>query len=166
MQDERSERENAALLNETLAFGPATSELIDLARQKSAASMRAIDHANGTVVRAARIEVNANGQHVFKNGDWRLNVCDTGLLAPRTKSRNFDAPTCGNREILMPHDLPVRIRRLVEEDRAYGEAVSAQYCDGGGSGGRRRCQRTNARMGKEVARSTAPVDGDWCERVS
>ena len=54
------------------------------------------------------------------------HVRDTSLVSPWAVLGNVDALSRGDREILVPNDLPVCGRRLVEEKRANGEAPIAK----------------------------------------
>jgi hypothetical protein len=78
-------------------------------------------HSERTVIHAAVVEVDSNGQHVAEDTGWRTNMSDAGLYRPRPPTIGINSSLDGNKAILMPAYLPIQFRILVEEDSAYGE---------------------------------------------
>ena len=56
-------------------------------------------------------------------------MSDTRLDRPWPKVSRVLSFTHGYRPILVPHDFPIRVGCLVEQDAAYSEAFLAEYAD-------------------------------------
>jgi len=103
---------------------------IDGIRCEAAESMRAVDDANRTIVSCTRIEVQAQRDHVLENIGRRLHVRDAALIRPRSIAGYVGALSSGDCEVLVPNNFPVRVRRLVEEERPHRETTLAEDRDG------------------------------------
>jgi hypothetical protein len=60
---------------------------------------------------------------MLENIDRRLDVRDVSFVGPRAIARNVDARLRGYGQVLMPDNLPIRARRLIEEEGADREAA-------------------------------------------
>jgi hypothetical protein len=100
----------------------------DLLLRQAAVPMTTRNRAQGAVLEVVFVEVNANCQHPFENGSWRLNVVYTVFDGPRTEAGMFDAAGHCDGQILVPGDLPVRFGSFVEEDALYRAAIGPQNC--------------------------------------
>src|SRR5262245_8264762 len=83
VNDQWTEGENAAFLDETIARRLAPTQVLYAVRAEAPQPMRAVEHAHRTVVRAARIQVEADDEHPLEHRHWRLNVRYSLFLAPR-----------------------------------------------------------------------------------
>ena len=128
--------------------------------------MRAIDNANGAVVCGARIEMQANGEHALEDVDRRLYVRDTALLGPRSVVGHLNALLRGDREVLVPNDLPIRVGSLVEEERTDGEARVAKNGDRELPECRRRGQSSDARVVEQIASPAAAGSREKSDAVA
>ena len=146
VQNQWAKRENAALLDEAILLRLGATDFIDPIRQETTMPMRTVDDPYGAIISAARIQMNAHGEHVLKNRHGRLNVVNAGLLGPRAEARHLDALTCRNRKILMPNNLPVGVRRFVEKNRADCETLIAKHGGSGGTSSGRRGQSAHRRV--------------------
>ena len=162
VNDQGTKGEDTALFDEALALGLGSSQLVDGAGRESAKAMRALYDSNGTVRRRARVEVNANGEHPLKDINGRLHVRHPSLFGPRPKSWHVDALARGDREILMPHDFPIRGWCFVEEQRADSEALVTEHRGRKGPNIRRDGERSNVLVQKQVSRTAAPIYCVWC----
>src|SRR5437879_2183496 len=84
--------------------------------------MRAIENANGPILRVARIEMDTDRKHLIENIHRRLHVRHAGLVCPGAVSREIDALLSRHRQVLVPDHLPVRVGSLVEEEGTDCEA--------------------------------------------
>jgi len=67
--------------------------------------------------------VQADGEHVFEDVGWRLNVEDVCLDRPWSEALRFDAFLDGDGHVLMPGNFPVGAGDFVEEDAADGDRM-------------------------------------------
>src|SRR5713101_9428257 len=89
--------------------------------------MRAWNHAEGTVILAAIIEMNTDREHLLQNGKLRAHMNDIGFARPRSPALDMEFLPNGNHTVLMPHHLPVRFWTFVKKDSSHREAVGPQH---------------------------------------
>lgn len=77
------------------------------------------EDSQGAVLRGGVVEVEAEGDHLHENGDGGLDVRNAVLDRPRSEAGDVPPLLDGEGEVLMPGDLPVGVRCLVE-DRQLG----------------------------------------------
>ena len=65
-------------------------------------------------------------EHLLEDRDRRLHMRDTSVFGPGAVPWNVHTQLRGNRKVLMPHDGPIRIRCLVEEECVDGETGIAK----------------------------------------
>jgi hypothetical protein len=114
VQNEWSHQQEAASLNDALNFGRSSFPSIDGRGVESSVSMRTGQHAQGTAVRPAIIEVHSHSQHSLENGNRGLHVHDPFFLRPSREAGRGTALADGDRQILVPRHLPIRLATLVE----------------------------------------------------
>lgn len=94
----------------------------------------------GAVVLGAGINVNAERNHTREHGGGRLHMGDSVLGGPGTEARGVRFVGHGNGQVLVPGDVPVGGRGLVEKngaDRARSVSESGVcYWERGGAGGK------------------------------
>ena len=117
--------------------------------------MRAVYHTHRSILLGARIEMDAEREHMLEDFNRRLYVRDAGFLAPRSVTGNIVALRSGYRQVLVPNDFPVRLGSLVEEQRAHGEARRTE--NGSRERSERRCRgnRANAGIVKKISGTAA-----------
>jgi len=64
--------------------------------------------------------------HPFEEVDWRLNVRNAVLDAPRSESRRISPGTKCQGEVLVPRNQPIGFRALVEANGPDGTRVGGQ----------------------------------------
>jgi hypothetical protein len=89
-------------------------------------SVRARQDSDGTVVLTAIVKVQAHRDHLTQDMVRRLYALNTCFLRPRPESWGVEPLLDRDGEILVPRDLPVGLRRLVEEDATNCEALGAE----------------------------------------
>jgi len=89
--------------------------------------MRAWNHAEGTVILAAIIQMNTDREHSLQNGNLRAHMNDIGFARPRSPTFDMDFLPNGNHTVLMPRHLPVRSWTFVEKDSSHREALVSQH---------------------------------------
>src|SRR5258708_22860586 len=89
--------------------------------------MRAWNHAEGTVILAAIIQMNTDREHSLQNGNLRAHMNDIGFARPRSPTFDMDFLPNGNHTVLMPRHLPVRSSTFVEKDSSHREALVSQH---------------------------------------
>jgi hypothetical protein len=72
------------------------------------------------------IEMDSYVQHLLENPHRWLNVRRTILGGPGNESCDLYPLFNGNGEILMPRNLPISVRVLVEENRTHQPGLSAE----------------------------------------
>ena len=162
MNDQGTKGEDTALFDEAFALCLGSPQLVDGGGRESAKAMRAFDDSNGTVRRRTRVEMDANGEHPLEDINGRLHVWHPSLFGPRAKSWHVNALARGDREILVPHDFPIGGWRLVEEQRADSEALVTEDRVCKGPNISRHGERSNVLVRKQVARTAASIDREWC----
>jgi hypothetical protein len=115
-----------------------------------AAAMRARRCHQRSARRPTGIEMKSNRQHSLENRGWRTNVRNAGPDRPRPETGDLRAPSHGDREILMPGDVPVGLGRLVEQDRPHRERGVRQACMHDRKQRRRLRQLANRRHSQHV----------------
>src|SRR5690242_20221240 len=88
--------------------------------------MRTGNHTQRSVITPTFVQMKSDGEHASHNFARRLHVHDSRLRRPRTKSFNVLALADGNRQVLMPSDLPVRCSRLIEENSPNRETFGSK----------------------------------------
>ena len=58
----------------------------------------------------------SGGEHPFEEVDWRLNVRNAVLDAPRSETRRISPGTKRQGEVLVPRNQPIGFREFVEVD--------------------------------------------------
>jgi hypothetical protein len=81
-----------------------------------AVQVGAWDDAQGTILLTTVVEVEPHGDHVLQHLGQRLNVNHVGLHRPWPEPLGLDTLLHGNGHVLVPGNLPIRVRNLVEED--------------------------------------------------
>src|SRR5947209_7942575 len=107
--------------------------------------MCTVDDPNRTVVSRTRVEMQTESKHLLEDSGRRLYMRNTGFLGPRSVASHIDPPLRGDGEILMPDNFPVRVRRLVEEERPHRETRFTENGDGQLSESWMRRKRSDAR---------------------
>lgn len=161
MKEQGAECEHGTFRGETYALGLLRTNGIDRVGPETPEPMRAIDHSHRAILDGTWIEMEANSEHVLENVGRRLDVRHTTLLRPWPVARDVDAGFRGDGEVLVPNDSPVRVGRLVEEERADGEAGLAENSRSKPTKGRRRGECGDVRLIEQVTRAAAT---SLCER--
>jgi len=115
--------------------------------------MRAWNHAEGTVILAAIIQMNTDREHLLQNGKLRAHMHDIGFDRPWSPAFDVEFFANSNHAILMPRHLPVRFSTLVEKDSSHREAVGSKHRCNGPSHLIRTCDDAYDHIGEEVANS-------------
>ena len=141
MKEQGTEGEDGALGGKTQRLRVVGANAINRLSSQPAETMRTTDDSHWSIVDGARIEMQANGEHVLENVCRRLNVRHASLLRPRSIVGHIAAFLSGDGEILVPDHLPVRVGSLVEEQCADRKAGVAKYSRGKLSQSGRRGER-------------------------
>src|SRR5688500_6322949 len=83
------------------------STLLDGALAQFSILVRSRKNTHRSVRRAARIQMHAHGDHALEDFSWGLHVNNAGFDGPRAKASDVASLSDGDREVLMPRDLPV-----------------------------------------------------------
>ena len=115
--------------------------------------MRAWNHAEGTVIVAAIIQMNANREHLLQNGKLRAHMDNVGFARPWSPTFDMEFLPNGNDAVLMPSHLPVPFLTFVEEDSSHREALASQHRCERPPHLIRTCDAAHDLVGEEVANS-------------
>ena len=125
VHQQRAHEENGASRRGQVGRRAAGGDVRQLALGELSGAMAAGDDAQRTVLGAARVEVNADGQHLGQHFRRRLDVQRARLAAPRSIAGNGHPFLDRDGPILMPLRPPVRGGRLVEQRGFDGDQVAA-----------------------------------------
>lgn len=89
--------------------------------------MRRRENSQWPVVWPALVEMQPNSKNSAHDVQRRLYMHDARFHTPRTKAIGFAPLTNGYGQVLVPHDLPVGLLRLVEKNAPRSEATSAKH---------------------------------------
>ena len=103
--------------------------------------------------------MNPKGQHVLHDLSGRLDMRHARLFSPRSVARNVALFLNGDGKILVPHNFPIRRRRLVEEKRSDSEASLVEYRDSQVTNCRINGELADTIDGKQVASASSASDG-------
>ncbi len=131
MQQERPERQQPAAPRGACDLGDHAPQVFDLALAQLAKRVRSGKHAHGAVVGRAVVEVHPNRDHAGQDLRRRLHMDDAVLQRRRfdrggAEPRLVVAGCDGDRHILMPRHLPVRVESLVKQNGAGHETPRAK----------------------------------------
>lgn len=99
---------------------------LNLMFRKFAIKVGTRDNPKSPVFGRAVIEMEANRDHLFKDGCRWLNMQNSLLLRPWSEAVSFHLLIYSDGHVLVPRNLPVRILCLVEEDSTYRSRISTQ----------------------------------------
>lgn len=99
----------------------------NLLRRQSARFVGARYDLQWAITRTALIQVQPQGKHLLEHLNGRLNMRDPVLNGPCGEASDLDFLLNGDREILMPGNLPIRFRRLVKENAPHDQRVHAEH---------------------------------------
>lgn len=100
---------------------------LNLGGCQPAAAMRPRQDQQRAIRLVAVVEVQAHGQHPLQDPRRGLDVDHAGFLRPRPEAVHISTLADRDRQVLVPYHVPVRLRRLVEQDAAHRKAVRPQH---------------------------------------
>jgi hypothetical protein len=110
MEQERAHQQSVPSRGDAKKVRVLTAKCLNLFGRKSAQAMRSGQDAQCTIRLVGVVEVKPDSEHLLEEFDWRLDVRNTILRAPRPKPRMLGANAKRQRQILMPRNQPVRAR--------------------------------------------------------
>src|SRR5262249_35127524 len=113
--------------------------------------MRTGNDAQRSVIKPTLVKMQSYCEHVIHDFRWRLDVHDPIFHCPRSKALNITALSNGNRQILMPNNLPICASRFVEKYRPHGKAFRSHNRFHYSTDWSGYCQLTNTWNRKEIS---------------
>jgi hypothetical protein len=126
VEQQRAHEQDVVCFEDAWNFVSLYLPSLDGCRVEPAAAMRSGQHAQGTIVRTTVVEVHPHRQHPLEYGNRRLDVYDPLLLRPSSKAGDALAVANGDRQVLVPGNLPVSLGRFIEQRRLDGKASWAE----------------------------------------
>jgi hypothetical protein len=166
VKQQRAKREERTLRSKANRFGKRRAELVDFRCGETTEAVCSVENSHRSIVLATWVQMQTDREHLLEHFDRRLNMGDAGLVGPVPIARHVDAFAGSHREVLVPDDLPVRIRRFVEEKRANGEAGFTEHRIGESTECGRRRERRNARLVEQVACTTTSGLDERCDAIA
>lgn len=98
---------------------------VDATAAEAAQGVASSQDPQGSVVGVAVVEMEADRQHGREEIGGRFDMSDTCLHRPGAKALPIMTFHDGYRQVLVPENGPIGLRRLVEEEGANGDGVQA-----------------------------------------
>lgn len=119
MQQQRAHQERRPQRCGDDPFGCRFADSFDVIAREATFGVPSGHDPQRAIVGVAVVEMEANRQHGGKQARGRLDMRDAGLDRPRTPAHQVMAFSHRYREILVPKDRPIGLRRFVKKERAY-----------------------------------------------
>ncbi len=126
MEQERPHQQRSSKSDRADLLWQADAESLDLLLGDLPARVRSRQNTQGAVLLTAEIEMQSHREHMLQDRCRRLDVENIRLHRPRSKAINFDSFPHRDRYVLVPWNLPVCVRNLVEQNASDGKEMRSE----------------------------------------